>query len=385
VVGISVAEVLTVIRLVYSLQAVQAKALGEQLGVPSAEVLQRLKQQWAGKNPLFCCVVGFTETCLIPGISAAGATPEARRYTAIADAEVLLKGYSDRLPTAPEGFPSPVVLSKGILDYFGLETVVLNGGLSEPSDLPMMAMGTLPARCLSTGQALKHALVQDLWTKGYAWGYDQAQSGQGIIVGECVAGGTTTALAVMLGLGIQATGRVNSSHRQCNHRQKESLVRQGLSHLAPHASVWDVLAAVGDPMQPLAAGVAMGASLGGPVLLAGGTQMLAVAAVCQKLALEQQKLWQAERVLVGTTRWVADDPTGDTGGLAAQMGAVSLATTEYQLHDSAYEGLRAYEQGYVKEGVGAGGLMSYAALQNFSQDAWLQAVDGAYQEIVLRK
>jgi NaMN:DMB phosphoribosyltransferase len=110
-----------------------------------------------------------------------------------------------------------------------------------------------------------------------------------------------------------------------------------------------------------------------------------VAAVCHRLALEQQKSWNPERVLVGTTRWVADDRTGDTVGLAAQIGAVPLLTTEYQLHDSAYEGLRAYEQGYVKEGVGAGGLMLYAALQDFSQNTWVQAVDRAYQEIVLRK
>jgi uncharacterized protein (TIGR00303 family) len=351
--------------------------------------LQHLKEQWSGKKPIFCCVVGFTETCLIPGISAAGATPEARRYTAIADAEVLLNGYSARLPTAPEGFPSPVVLSKGILDYFGLETIVLNGGLSEGfrelATLPMIQMGAFPARCLSTGQAMKSSMVQNLWAKGYAWGQKHAHAGQGMIVGECVAGGTTTALAVMLGLGIQALGRVNSSHRQCNHQQKEALVQQGLAHLAPTPSVWDVLAAVGDPMQPLASGVTMGASLRGPVILAGGTQMLAVTAVCQKLALEQQKSWNPERVLVGTTRWVSDDQTGDTRGLAAQIRAVPLVTTEYQLHDSAYEGLRAYEQGYVKEGVGAGGLMVYAALQDLSQNTWVQEVDRTYQEIVRRK
>ncbi|MGA7953327.1 MAG: TIGR00303 family protein [Gloeobacterales cyanobacterium] len=370
------------IRLVYSPLSMKREPAAPFEG---AQPLQHLKQQWSGKKPIFCCVVGFTETCLIPGISAAGATPEARRYTAIADAEVLLKGYSARLPTAPEGFPSPVVLSKGVLNYFGLETVVLNGGLSEPSNLPMIAMGEFPARCLSTGQALTHPLVQDLWTKGYTWGQKNAQAGQGMIIGECVAGGTTTALAVMLGLGIQALGRVNSSHRQCNHPQKESLVQQGLAYLPPNPAVWDVLAAVGDPMQPLAAGVAMGASLGGPVILAGGTQMLAVAAVCQRLALEQQKSWDAEHVIVGTTRWVADDLTGDTGGLAAQIGAVPLVTTEYQLYDSAYAGLRAYEQGYVKEGVGAGGLMSYAAFQDLLQNTWIQAVDRAYQEIVRRK
>lgn len=371
------------IRLVYSPPSTHLN--------PMTQAQQRLhlQKQWSGKKPIFCCVVGFTETCLIPGISAAGATPEARRYTAIADAEVLLKGYSARLPTAPEGFPSPVVLSKAILDYFGLETIVLNGGLSEGcselANLPMIPMGEVPARCLSTGQAMPSSIVQNLWTQGYIWGRKNAQTGQGMIVGECVAGGTTTALAVMLGLGVHALGKVNSSHRQCNHQQKETLVQQGLAHLAPSPSVWDILATVGDPMQPLAAGVAMGASLEGPVILAGGTQMLAVAAVCKRLALEQRTPWNSEHVLVGTTRWVADDRTGDTRGLAAQIRAIPLVTTEYQLHDSAYEGLQAYEQGYVKEGVGAGGLMLYAAFQDFSQNTWVQAVDRAYQEIVLRK
>ncbi|MEM6427295.1 MAG: hypothetical protein AAF728_19375, partial [Cyanobacteria bacterium P01_D01_bin.128] len=39
--------------------------------------------------PQVACVLGFTETGLLPGISAAGATPSDRRYTAIADAEFL--------------------------------------------------------------------------------------------------------------------------------------------------------------------------------------------------------------------------------------------------------------------------------------------------------
>jgi len=38
-------------------------------------------------SPIFALVLGFTETGLIPGISTAGATPEDRKYTAIADAE----------------------------------------------------------------------------------------------------------------------------------------------------------------------------------------------------------------------------------------------------------------------------------------------------------
>ncbi|MFO0172916.1 MAG: TIGR00303 family protein, partial [Aphanizomenon sp.] len=32
--------------------------------------------RYRGKLPIFACILGFTETGLIPGISAAGLTPE---------------------------------------------------------------------------------------------------------------------------------------------------------------------------------------------------------------------------------------------------------------------------------------------------------------------
>ncbi|NET54257.1 MAG: TIGR00303 family protein, partial [Merismopedia sp. SIO2A8] len=49
-------------------------------------------QQYQKCPPVIACILGFTATGLIPGISAAGATPSARQYTAIADAEFLVKG-----------------------------------------------------------------------------------------------------------------------------------------------------------------------------------------------------------------------------------------------------------------------------------------------------
>jgi NaMN:DMB phosphoribosyltransferase len=65
---------------------------------------------------------------------------------------------------------------------------------------------------------------------------------------------------------------------------------------------------------------------------------------------------------VGTTRWVAEDPTGDTVGLAQDIGSVPLLATELSFATSRYPQLQAYEQGYVKEGVGAGGCAIAAHL-----------------------
>ena len=54
---------------------------------------QKWLQRYRGCSPVFACVLGFTATGLIPGISAAGRTPEDRQYTAIADAEFLYNGF----------------------------------------------------------------------------------------------------------------------------------------------------------------------------------------------------------------------------------------------------------------------------------------------------
>jgi NaMN:DMB phosphoribosyltransferase len=106
-------------------------------------------------------------------------------------------------------------------------------------------------------------------------------------------------------------------------------------------------------MQPLVAGMAMAASCHKPVMLAGGTQMLAVYSLMRALGETEAVPWQPDQVVVGTTRWVAEDPSGDTLGLA-QLTQACLMATQLSFRDSRFAALRAYEQGFVKEGVGAG-------------------------------
>lgn len=108
-------------------------------------------------------------------------------------------------------------------------------------------------------------------------------------------------------------------------------------------------------MQIAVAGMAIAASRTNGVLLAGGTQMLAVYALIEAIAKEYSLAWQPEQIVVGTTRWVVEDSTGDTVGLAEKIGTVPLLATNLSFATSRYEKLQAYEQGYVKEGMGAGG------------------------------
>jgi uncharacterized protein (TIGR00303 family) len=347
---------------------------------------------YRGQRPIYACVLGFTETGVIPGISAAGATPESRRFTAIADAEFLTNGPDKAarypLPLLHQG-ASPVFITRAVLQGQSIPTWILNAGLPLAPSVAAIDLGGKPARCLSTGDAQDIKMVKHLFNRGLQWGETLAAEAQDgyLILAECVVGGTTTALAVLAGLGVNAQGKVNSSHPICNHDQKWQLVQQGLAHLPPNSNPWQVLATVGDPMQAVAAGMMLAASRSCGVLLAGGTQMLAVYVLARAIATHQESAihssipWNPEQVVVGTTRWVAEDSTGDTVGLAEEIGQVPLLATQLCFADSRYPQLRAYERGFVKEGVGAGGCAIAAHLyQNWDRSQLLRAIEDGLAE-----
>ncbi|MBJ7898441.1 MAG: TIGR00303 family protein [Cyanobacteria bacterium RI_101] len=322
-------------------------------------------ERYHRRRPHFCCLLGFTTTGLIEGVSAAGKTPQDRRYTALADAEFLINGPqpNPRYPLPPliSGV-SPAVIARALVQALEIPVTLFNTGLPEAPNVPAIDLGGKPADCLSTGQALPLDIVKQLWNQGLIWGERLAQPDSYLILSECVVGGTATALALLTALGIDAQQKVNSSHPQCNHDQKWRLVQEGLSQAPDLSSPLHCVAALGDPMQIAAAGMALGAAGRGGVLLAGGTQMLAVYALMRALAQDLDLTPDWGQIAVGTTPWVAKDPTGDTVGLARLVGPVPLLAAPLNFAQSPYPQLRVYEEGFVKEGVGAGGLAVAAAL-----------------------
>lgn len=325
---------------------------------------QRWLKLYEGKQACFACILGFTATGLIPGISAAGATPQDRLYTAIADGEFLATGATATpqypLPYLTTGI-SPVFISRAISEALDLPIYLFNAGLPVAPPYPIIDLQGVAANCVSTGCAMSEEMVRHLFQQGMKWGEKLAATTDYLIIGECVVGGTTTALALLSGLGIDARRMVNSSHPRCNHEQKWAIAKTGLNNLLA-SDPFAVVAAVGDPMQIVAAGMAITASRQGGVLLAGGTQMLAVYALIERILSYTSLKAEIEQIVVGTTRWVVDDQTGNTVQLALTIGKVSLLATGINFATARYPGLRAYEAGYVKEGVGAGGCAIHAHL-----------------------
>ena len=363
---------------------------------------QALEQGWRRSRTLL--LLAATDTAAVPGISAAGASPQARLGTAAADAELLLLGPGGRrchaLPPLPAGV-SPALISHVVLSQLGLleRTRVLDLGCAIAAAVPHLRLPGLesagPARCLSTGQALAPARVAALVQRGSAWGrrWDPAEP---LLLAECVPGGTTTALAVLEGLGVAAAGLVSGSLRQPAHGLKAALVAQGLAaasfeaadltgvaHPLAFADPLKVLAALGDPMQAFAAGlVGAAAARGTPVLLAGGSQMAAVLALALALAEPGQRPALADRLVVATTAWVAEEAGSNLALLLERIGArwqvrPRLEVAALRFHGCSSAALRDYERGYVKEGVGAGGLALLWQLAGRQPGALAEACDAA--------
>lgn len=352
------------------------------------------RQGWHHSDVLL--LLAATDTAAVPGISAAGATPSSRRRTAAADAELLLLGPAGERPHALPPLPagvSPALISHVVLRELGLVPLVVDLGCPVAPAVAHLRLsgpaGAGPARCLSGGEALDPGRVEALLALGRRWG-ERLPPGRPLLLAECVPGGTSTALAVLTGLGVEAHGLVSGSLRHPDHGRKGALVERGLraagltgAGARDRPDAVRVAAAVGDPMQPLAAAVLLAAAAAGrPVLLAGGSQMAAVLALALALAPPSLRPAVAAAAAVGTTAWVALEAGSDLTLLLQRIGArwgvEPLAfAADLRFTEPCHPALAAYERGYVKEGVGAGGLALLWQLSGRSAPALAHLCDQA--------
>lgn len=341
-------------------------------------------------SPLFVCTVAYTATVRIPGISAAGATPELRELTAAADAELLLHGEPKcmaGLPCNPLGPPGPILITLAALELAGIPALVIDAGSVTPPIGPIRTVGRLPGNSIVTGDAVPNA--RDLFAAGLNLGSELAAQTDFLILGESVPGGTTSALAVLLALGISAESRVSSSLAGNAHEIKRAAVAQGFAAAGLHKGALrddplEAIRRVGDPMQAVQAGVAIAAAERVPVLLAGGSQMAAVCAIIAALGARGYRA-PAGRIGTATTGWVARDPTADVAGLYAEIGGFAAVAADLNFGASDLEALRGYELGLVKEGVGAGGAAVACLVRTRCTAATLTAgIERLYRDLLTR-
>ncbi|MFA6804327.1 MAG: TIGR00303 family protein, partial [Candidatus Methanomethylophilaceae archaeon] len=345
-----------------------------------------LSRIW-GKKGVFTCTIGNTMTSTIPGVSEAGDTPELTLFTPAADAEMLVNGRTTcmkGIPINPGGIPTPATLTMAALELSDMPLHIINGGCRINPYIPYYEVGGRCGEAITSGKSVHN--VKECFERGKVLGGMLAKGHDFLVASESCAGGTTTALAVMMAMGVVTENLVSSSSPRNPRELKTRIVNESLN--AANIKIGDLrddplkaIECVGDPMMPVNVGLIIGAAKHVPVIIGGGTQMAAVIA-----AVIQIDPSVIGNIVQGTTRWLVKDPNSDIcrmiGGISE---SVPIVYINMDYSKSPYEGLQAYEWGFCKEGVGCGGASISAVISSSGKidcDIILDKVHEVYKRIL---
>ena len=129
-------------------------------------------------------------------------------------------------------------------------------------------------------------------------------------------------------------------------------------------------------MIPFVAGMLSSASDVSKVMLAGGTQMTAVLAFASKIGFNE------ENTAIGTTSYITDDTSANFKNLVPKISDIPAISVNPGLKNSQYSGLRAFSEGFAKEGVGAGGSIISSMLKTGNDSAkFLELAEKEYHRL----
>ena len=344
------------------------------------------------RNPVFVCAISYTATCETPGITMAGANLELLKYTSPADAEFLYYGHCkciDKVPVTPDGKPTPAIISRAALKLSNIPFFVIDAGSKIKPSIPYISFNIQSGKNIKFGTGLPMDEVNQAFEYGLILGKQLGKTNSMVVIGESIPGGTTTALGVLTALGIDAIGKTSSSLPQNPHALKNQIVSDGMkkANISFGSLRDDPLRAVsflGDPMMPAVTGIVDGVLRSGSskshVMLAGGTQMAAILALLKFLGCP------LKRISIGTTIYVAEDRSSN---LANLISTISTGTRVYRsdphLVRSSHPGLQSFARGFVKEGVGAGGVSIIAMIKSKGQidgNRLLRTIEQEYESIM---
>lgn len=325
---------------------------------------------------LFSFVISYTETCEISGITFAGTDKDSIQFTPPADAEYLHYGYCktiDKIPMTPDGKPTPGLLTKTALESASIPHLTINAGSKISPQLPFINTGLSFGKNISTQDAMTDSQVSHAVDYGRIVGRNMASLTDCLIIGESIPGGTTTALAVLKALGFDA--KVSSSIPNNPVELKNQIVNSALERIDSDQH-YNIIAKVGDPMIPFVAGMLSSASEISKVMLAGGTQMTAVLAFASKIGFNE------DNTAIGTTSYITEDKSANFKNLVPEISDIPVISVNPGLGNSQYSVLKAFSEGFAKEGVGAGGSIISSMLKTGNDSAkFLEMVEKEYHRL----
>lgn len=323
---------------------------------------------------MFLLVISNTEVASIPGITVAGKSQELIKYTPVADAEFLF--YSkplsiNAIPVTPEGHPTPAIITKASKILVKFPVIVIRSGSIIGPKIPHIEISEIPGNNIIEKTALPN--LDEILEKSEILGYELSNEIDEIYIGESIPGGTTTAQAILTALNYDS--KVSSASMENPIDLKMNIVNLALKRVNKKSLDWySSLKELGDPMMAFIVGFSHGFS--GKIFLAGGTQMLAVSALLKETGKMPE--------MILTTKYVVNDKNATFKKTAEEIG-IKYYAANLDFSKSKYKGLRDYELGMVKEGVGAGGSVFIAEKQGISTNEIEKKVEEIYESITGKK
>lgn len=321
-----------------------------------------------GLKPQFYIAASYTPLSEIKGVTAAG-LEGFTSYTPALDFEFLYHGYPLSMPNIavmPEGPPSPVIISKAIKNLLGYQGYFVDVGVKVKPQTPHIS--------------ITDSEPQELYEAGKRYAKEIESQDRLFMLSECVPAGTTTAYGLFKALGYECDGLFASSKddKETNSL-KATLINEAYEKFKEKIeSPFSAVKYMGDSMQPFVAGLACGLSKASKVVLCGGTQMASVLALIKALPNETNY----QNISLWTTKWIVNDAKSNITRLLELIDVPATAYyADFDFSDSKYKNLRLYDRGLVKEGVGAGALLSLAYLNGLSKHEILKEIENIYAKI----
>ena len=351
-----------------------------------ANLYERAKkfiEEIKNKSAAFLIISASTLTSTIKGISIAGENPELTLYTPAADVEYLLLGKClsiNTIPKTPEGIPTPAIITRVCKKILNIPCFVINAGCYIKPKVSNLDLDGKYGENIRKGNALDLNISKRIYENAKIFINEILDVFDVFIIGETIPGGTTTTMAFLAALGYEHYDKVSSANRENPKELKIKIVNEALKNANIHEGmdVLEIASKVSDPFIIAASSISEEIVRKNKYLiLAGGTQMASIIAFLKEFKVPNRN------IIIGTTRWILEDNSSDIISMINEINPTPIIASNISFKNSKHLGLRKYEEGYVKEGVGAGGISCYSYIKGISFEKIEEEVEKEYERIFL--
>ncbi len=157
---------------------------------------------------------------------------------------------------------------------------------------------------------------------------------------------------------------------------KEKTVNMAIENIDLGSDIFEILGAVSDNMLIFNAGFILGLNGRVPLILAGGTQMVGVLLIVNRILDYMGGEIDSSNLALATTKWVAEDENSNIETLIEMLNfQINSYYIDFDFSSSKNGLLKLYDNGEAKEGVGAGASLLYGILNGLTKENIIAKVE----------